>query len=95
MMLNDKENPFFEHYDRLLDICRNMMLHLVWGDGLRPEVYMIQQMHHNSGAFNTWELTKEHGKRCTSNDRGRDIPMHEITNMQIEKNYAIMHLSMY
>ena len=36
MILNDKENPFFEHYDRLLEICRKYDVTLSLGDGLRP-----------------------------------------------------------
>ena len=36
MMLNDAENPFYEHYDRLLDICVKYDLTLSLGDGCRP-----------------------------------------------------------
>ncbi len=36
MEFNDRENPFFEHYDRLLGICREYDITLSLGDGLRP-----------------------------------------------------------
>lgn len=36
MIKNDKENPFFEYFDRLLTICRKYDVSLSLGDGLRP-----------------------------------------------------------
>ncbi len=36
MELNDVENPFFERYDELLDICQEYDLTLSLGDALRP-----------------------------------------------------------
>lgn len=36
MSLNNKENPFYEHFDRLLDICETYDLTLSLGDGCRP-----------------------------------------------------------
>lgn len=36
MAYNKKENPLYEHYDRLLDIARAYDLTLSLGDGLRP-----------------------------------------------------------
>ena len=36
MNLNGKENPFYEHFDRLLDICVTHDLTLSLGDGCRP-----------------------------------------------------------
>ncbi len=36
MEANGKENPFFEHYDRLLEICREYDVTISLGDGLRP-----------------------------------------------------------
>ncbi len=36
MQKNGKENPLFEHFDRLLDICRKYDISLSLGDGLRP-----------------------------------------------------------
>ncbi|GAB6094569.1 phosphomethylpyrimidine synthase ThiC [Desulfatiferula olefinivorans] len=36
MHLNQAENPFYEHFDRLLDICERYDLTLSLGDGCRP-----------------------------------------------------------
>ena len=36
MHLNDAENPFYEHFDRLLDICEKYDVTLSLGDGCRP-----------------------------------------------------------
>lgn len=36
MKMNDRENPFYEYYDRLLDICVAYDLTLSLGDGCRP-----------------------------------------------------------
>ncbi|TCK98753.1 hydroxymethylpyrimidine synthase [Natranaerovirga hydrolytica] len=36
MELNDKENPFYEYYDELLDICREYDVTLSLGDACRP-----------------------------------------------------------
>ena len=36
MRVNKKENPLYEHFDRLLAICRKHEVTLSLGDGLRP-----------------------------------------------------------
>jgi phosphomethylpyrimidine synthase len=36
MLHNQRENPLYEHFDRLLDICREYDVTLSLGDGLRP-----------------------------------------------------------
>ena len=36
MLANEQENPLYEQYDRLLDICRKHDVTLSLGDGLRP-----------------------------------------------------------
>ena len=36
MQLKDRENPFYEHFDRLLDICQTHDVSLSLGDGCRP-----------------------------------------------------------
>jgi phosphomethylpyrimidine synthase len=36
MLHNDRENPFYEYYDRLLDMARKYGFALSLGDGLRP-----------------------------------------------------------
>jgi phosphomethylpyrimidine synthase len=36
MLFNERENPLYEHYDRLLEICREYDVTLSLGDGMRP-----------------------------------------------------------
>ncbi|MEA3241625.1 MAG: phosphomethylpyrimidine synthase ThiC, partial [Pseudomonadota bacterium] len=36
MIYNNRENPFYEHYDRLLELAREYDVTLSLGDGLRP-----------------------------------------------------------
>jgi phosphomethylpyrimidine synthase len=36
MESNSRENPFYEHFDRLLEICREFDVTISLGDGLRP-----------------------------------------------------------
>ena len=36
MIRNDRENPLFEQYDRLLDICAKYEMTISLGDGMRP-----------------------------------------------------------
>jgi len=36
MNFHNRENPFYEHFDRLLDICEEYDVSLSLGDGLRP-----------------------------------------------------------
>lgn len=36
MIINDKENPLYEHFDRLLEIAKRYDVTLSLGDGLRP-----------------------------------------------------------
>jgi phosphomethylpyrimidine synthase len=36
MQMGDRENPFFEHFDRLLEICEHFDVSLSLGDGCRP-----------------------------------------------------------
>ncbi|MGC8035638.1 phosphomethylpyrimidine synthase ThiC, partial [Salmonella enterica] len=36
MKMNNQENPFYEYYDELLEICREYDVTLSLGDSLRP-----------------------------------------------------------
>ena len=36
MLHNERENPLYEYYDRLLDLCREFDVTLSLGDGMRP-----------------------------------------------------------
>ncbi len=89
MEKNDAENPFFEHFDRLLEICREYDVTLSLGDGLRPgslhdatDAPQIQEL------INLGELTK----RCWEQDvqvmieGPGHVPLNEIVaNVQLEK----------
>lgn len=89
MVTNDKENPFFEHFDRLLELCRQYDVTLSLGDGLRPgclrdatDAAQIQEL------IILGELTK----RCWQADvqvmieGPGHVPLNEIVaNMQLEK----------
>lgn len=89
MIKNNKENPFYEHYDRLLDICRKYDVTLSLGDGLRPgslkdatDAPQIQEL------IILGELTKaawEKDVQVMIEGPGH-VPLNEIaTNMQLEK----------
>ena len=89
MTTNDKENPFYEHFDRLLDLCRQYDVTLSLGDGLRPgslrdatDAAQIQEL------IVLGELTK----RCWQADvqvmieGPGHVPLNEVVaNMQLEK----------
>jgi phosphomethylpyrimidine synthase len=89
MVTNDRENPFFEHFDRLLELCRQYDVTLSLGDGLRPgclrdatDAAQIQEL------IILGELTK----RCWQADvqvmieGPGHVPLNEIVaNMQLEK----------
>jgi len=89
MVTNNKENPFFEHFDRLLELCRQYDVTLSLGDGLRPgclrdatDAAQIQEL------IILGELTK----RCWQAEvqvmieGPGHVPLNEIVaNMQLEK----------
>ncbi|MBM9511588.1 phosphomethylpyrimidine synthase ThiC [Desulfobulbus marinus] len=89
MDVNDAENPFFEHYDRLLEMCRKYDVTLSLGDGLRPgslndatDAAQIQEL------IVLGELTKrswEADVQVMIEGPGH-VPLNEVvSNMQIEK----------
>ena len=89
MVLNNKENPFYEYYDRLLDICAKYDVTLSLGDGLRPgSIYDSTDGPQIQELLILGELTQrawEKNVQVMIEGPGH-IPMHEIvTNMQIEK----------
>lgn len=89
MEINGKENPFFEHFDRLITLCRDYDVTLSLGDGLRPgclrdatDAAQIQEL------IILGELTK----RCWAADvqvmieGPGHVPLNEVVaNMQLEK----------
>jgi phosphomethylpyrimidine synthase len=89
MVANKKENPFYEHYDRLLEICREYDVTLSLGDGLRPgslkdatDAPQIQEL------IFLGELTKaawEKDVQVMIEGPGH-VPLNEVVaNMQIQK----------
>ncbi len=89
MEKNGKENPFYEHFDRLLEICREFDVTLSLGDGLRPgslrdatDAPQIQEL------IFLGELTKkawEANVQVMIEGPGH-VPLNEIAaNMQLEK----------
>jgi len=89
MLINKKENPFYEHFDRLLDICREYDVTLSLGDGLRPgslkdstDAPQIQEL------LILGELTKEAWKKNVQVmiEGPGHVPFNEIAgNMMLEK----------
>jgi len=89
MTTNEQENPFYEHFDRLLELCREFDVTLSLGDGLRPgslrdatDAAQIQEL------IILGELTK----RCWQADvqvmieGPGHVPLNEVVaNMQLEK----------
>lgn len=89
MMANGAENPFYEHFDRLLDICRQYDVTLSLGDGLRPgslkdatDAPQIQEL------ILLGELTKaawQQDVQVMIEGPGH-VPLNEVVaNMQIQK----------
>jgi phosphomethylpyrimidine synthase len=89
MEQNAAENPFYQHFDRLLSICREYDVTLSLGDGLRPgclrdatDAAQIQEL------IVLGELTKvawQEDVQVMIEGPGH-VPLNEIvTNMQLEK----------
>ena len=86
---NGKENPFYEHFDRLLEICKAYDITISLGDGLRPgclqdatDAPQIQEL------IILGELTKEAWAKDVQVmiEGPGHVPLNEvITNMQLEK----------
>jgi phosphomethylpyrimidine synthase len=89
MVTNSRENPFYEHFDRLLEICCEYDVTLSLGDGLRPgslkdatDAPQLQEL------IFLGELTKaawEKNVQVMIEGPGH-VPLNEvIANMQIQK----------
>ncbi len=89
MIANDRENPFYEHFDRLLEICREYDITLSLGDGLRPgclrdatDAPQIQEL------IFLGELTRiawRHDVQVMIEGPGH-VPLNEVVaNMEIQK----------
>ncbi|MGM0508103.1 MAG: phosphomethylpyrimidine synthase ThiC [Fusobacteriota bacterium] len=89
MIKNNRENPFYEYFDRLLDICEEFDVTLSLGDGLRPgslhdstDAPQIQEL------IILGELTKKAWERNIQVmiEGPGHVPINEIeTNVQLEK----------
>lgn len=89
MLKNDKENPFYENYDRLLELCKKYDVTLSLGDGLRPgsikdatdapqiqELIILGELTKAAWAENVQVMIEGPGH----------VPLNEVvTNMQIQK----------
>lgn len=89
MVKTGTENPFYEHYDRLLDICEEYDITISLGDGLRPgaikdstDACQIQEL------ITLGELTKrawDHNVQVMIEGPGH-VPLHEVEmNMKLQK----------
>jgi phosphomethylpyrimidine synthase len=89
MESNNKENPFYEYFDRLIDICREFDVTISLGDGLRPgclndatDAAQIQEL------IVLGELTKrawESQVQVIIEGPGH-VPLNEVVaNMQLQK----------
>lgn len=89
MVSTERENPFYEHFDRLCDICRAYDVTLSLGDGLRPgslndstDAPQIQEL------IILGELTKAAWQRDVQVmiEGPGHVPLNEVvSNMQIQK----------
>ncbi len=89
MRFNGKENPFFEQYDRLVDICRAYDITISLGDGLRPgclsdatdraqvhELMTLGELTERAWAKNVQVMIEGPGH----------VPLHQVAaNVQLEK----------
>ncbi|WP_417911909.1 phosphomethylpyrimidine synthase ThiC [Candidatus Electronema sp. TJ] len=89
MAKTGKENPFYEHFDRLLDICEQHDVCISLGDGLRPgaikdstDAPQIEEL------ITLGELTKRawaHNVQVMIEGPGH-VPLHEVEmNMKLQK----------
>jgi len=89
MVLNEKENPLYEHFDRLLELCRKYEMTISLGDGMRPGAIedatdraQIQEL------LILGELAKtavENGVQVMIEGPGH-VPLDQVeTNMKIQK----------
>lgn len=89
MLYHEKENPLYEHYDRLLDIAKRYDLTLSLGDGLRPgslaDATDRAQIHE---LITLGELTRvawEHGVQVMIEGPGH-VPLNQIkANVLLQK----------
>ena len=86
---NGRENPFFEQYDRLLEICREYDITLSLGDGLRPgclaDATDRAQVHELMTLGELTERAWERDVQVMIEGPGH-VPLHQIAaNVQMQK----------
>ena len=89
MEFNGRENPFFEEYDRLVEICREFDVTISLGDGLRPgclaDATDRAQLHELLTLGELTERAWAKGVQVMIEGPGH-VPMHQIAaNVQIQK----------
>jgi phosphomethylpyrimidine synthase len=90
MLHNDRENPLYEYFDRLLDIARKFDVTLSLGDGMRPgsiaDATDRAQVEELITLGELVERAREAGVQAMVEGPGH-IPLHQIaTNVQLEKS---------
>jgi len=89
MLHNGKENPLYEHYDRLLELAREYDAVLSLGDGLRPgslaDATDRPQLHELIILGELVERARDHGVQAMVEGPGH-IPLNEVqVNVLLEK----------
>ncbi len=89
MLANNRENPFYEHFDRLLDIAKRYDLTLSLGDGLRPgsiaDATDIPQLTELLALGELVEACRDAGVQAMVEGPGH-VPLNEIeANVLLEK----------
>lgn len=90
MLYNDRENPLFEHFDRLLDIVRKYDVTLSLGDGMRPgsiaDATDRAQVEELITLGELVDRAREAGVQTIVEGPGH-LPLNQIvTNVQLEKS---------
>lgn len=99
MEMTGNENPFFEYYDEVLDICREYDVTMSLGDACRPGCIMdASDISQIEELVTLGELTRrawEKDVQVMIEGPGH-MPINQIqANMEIQKPYAKVLLSMY
>ena len=90
MLYNEKENPLYEHYDRLLEIAKKYDITLSLGDALRPgciaDATDRAQIHELIILGDLVKKAREYGVQTMVEGPGH-VPINQIeTNMRLQKS---------
>lgn len=70
MCMTGEENPFYEYYDEILEICREHDVTISLGDACRPDVSQMHPCLSDRRVSKTWRADKTRmGERCTGHGR--------------------------